>query len=146
VLFRSIYAVGECVQHRGAVYGLVAPLWEQARVCAAHLAGLGHRRYAGSVTSTKLKVTGIDLFSAGDFIGGEDTEDLTFRDPRRGIYKRLVIRRAGGGERIVGAVLYGDVHDGPWYFELMQNRTDIAAMRSKLLFGRSFCEPAGRVA
>lgn len=141
-----IYAVGECVQHRGAVYGLVAPLWEQARVCAAHLAALGVKRYGGSVTSTKLKVTGIDLYSAGDFIGGADTEDLVLRDPRRGVYKRLVIRRSDGVDRIVGAVLYGDVADGPWYFELMQKRTDIAALRNKLLFGRAFCDGAGQAA
>ena len=131
-----IYAVGECVEHRKAVYGLVAPLWEQARVCAAHLAGLGHKRYPGSTISTKLKVTGIDLFSAGEFNGGEGTEDLIFRDPRRGIYKRLVIQSS----RVVGAVLYGDVKDGPWYLELMKSATDISALRSKLLFGRSFCE------
>lgn len=141
-----IYAVGECVQHRGAVYGLVAPLWEQARVCAAHLAALGIKRYGGSVTSTKLKVTGIDLYSAGDFIGGADTEDLVLRDPRRGVYKRLVIRKSDGVDRIVGAVLYGDVADGPWYFELMQKRTDVATLRNKLLFGRAFCDGAGQAA
>jgi len=141
-----IYAVGECVQHRGAVYGLVAPLWEQAKVCAGHLAAMGHRRYPGSVTSTKLKVTGIDLYSAGDFIGGADTEDLVFRDPRRGVYKRLIIRKSEGGDRIIGAVLYGDVADGPWYFELMQKNADISAFRNKLLFGRSFCEPSGQAA
>ena len=134
-----IYAVGECVQHRKAVYGLVAPLWEQARVCAAHLAGLGHQRYPGSVTSTKLKVTGIDLFSAGDFIGGPDSEDLLFRDPRRGVYKRLVLKDS----RVIGAVLYGEVKDGPWYFELMQKRTDITPFRSRLLFGRAYCQPSG---
>ena len=133
-----IYAVGECVEHRKAIYGLVAPLWEQARVCAAHLAGLGHKRYPGSTVSTKLKVTGIDLFSAGDFIGDAETEDLVLRDPRRGVYKRIVVK----GNAIVGAVLYGDVKDGPWYLDLMKNAVDIAPMRSKLLFGRSYCEAA----
>lgn len=133
-----IYAVGECVQHRKAVYGLVAPLYEQARVCATHLAGLGHQRYAGSVTSTKLKVTGIDLFSAGDFIGGPETEDLVFRDPKRGVYKRLVLKDS----RVVGAVLYGEVKDGPWYFELMQKGTNVAPFRARLLFGRAYCEPS----
>ncbi|MGQ0620238.1 MAG: NAD(P)/FAD-dependent oxidoreductase [Panacagrimonas sp.] len=137
-----IYAVGECVQHRKATYGLVAPLWEQARVCAAHLAGLGHQRYPGSVTSTKLKVTGIDLFSAGDFIGGADTEDLVFRDPRRGVYKRLVLKN----NRVIGAVLYGEVRDGPWYFELMQKRTDVTPFRARLAFGRAYCEPVGEAA
>ncbi|MCX7070315.1 MAG: FAD-dependent oxidoreductase [Gammaproteobacteria bacterium] len=131
-----IYAVGECVQHRKSVYGLVAPLWEQARVCAAHLAGLGHRRYGGSVTATRLKVTGIDLYSAGDFIGGPDTEDLLLRDPGRGVYKRLVLK----DNRIVGVVLYGEVSDGPWYFELMQAGRDIGPLRQRLLFGRAYCE------
>ena len=132
-----IYAVGECVQHRKNVYGLVAPLWEQAKVCAAHLAGFGHRRYAGSVTATRLKVTGIDLYSAGDFIGDQDSEDLVLRDPGRGVYKRLVLK----GGVIIGVVLYGDVGDGPWYFELMQARRDITPLRQRLLFGRAYCEP-----
>ncbi|TXH04200.1 MAG: nitrite reductase small subunit NirD [Nevskiaceae bacterium] len=133
-----IYAVGECVQHRNATYGLVAPLWEQANVCATHLAQMGFARYQGSLTSTKLKVTGIDLFSAGDFIGGEGTEDLVMRDPKRGVYKRLVLK----DNRIKGAVLFGDVTDGPWYFELMQKNQDITAIRQKLLFGKAFCEPS----
>ena len=132
-----VYAVGECVQHRKNVYGLVAPLWEQAKVCAAHLAGFGHRRYAGSVTATRLKVTGIDLYSAGDFIGDKDSEDLVLRDPGRGVYKRLVLK----GGCIVGVVLYGEVADGPWYFDLMQQRVDISALRQRLLFGRAYCEP-----
>jgi nitrite reductase (NADH) large subunit len=133
-----IYAVGECVQHRSATFGLVAPIWDQAKVCGAHLARSGHRRYVQSATPTKLKVTGVDLYSVGDFIGGEDTEDLVLRDPRRGVYKRLVL----DGNRIAGAVLYGDVQDGPWYFDLIQNRTDIASMRNRLLFGEALCAQA----
>ena len=133
-----VYAVGECVQHRSATFGLVAPIWEQARVCGAHLAQKGHRRYVQTATPTKLKVTGVDLYSVGDFIGGEGTEDLVLRDPRRGVYKRLVL----AGSRIAGAVLYGDVEDGPWYFNLIQNRTDITAMRSRLLFGEALCAQA----
>jgi nitrite reductase (NADH) large subunit len=133
-----IYAVGECVQHRSATFGLVAPIWDQARVCGAHLAGKGHRRYVQQATPTKLKVTGVDLYSVGDFIGGEGSEDLLLRDPRRGIYKRLVL----AGNRIVGAVLYGDVQDGPWYFGLIQERTDISSMRSRLLFGQALCAQA----
>ncbi|MFM9437895.1 nitrite reductase (NADH) large subunit [Janthinobacterium sp. CG_23.3] len=130
-----IYAVGECVQHRSATFGLVAPIWDQARVCGAHLAGAGHRRYVQQATPTKLKVTGVDLYSVGDFIGGPDSEDLVLRDPRRGVYKRLVLK----GNQVAGAVLYGDVQDGPWYFDLIQNRTDISAMRNHLLFGKSLC-------
>jgi nitrite reductase (NADH) large subunit len=133
-----IYAVGECVQHRAATFGLVAPIWEQARVCAAHLAGAGHRRYVQQAVATKLKVTGIDLYSTGDFVGGDDSEDLLLRDPRRGIYKRLVLK----GGRLIGAVLYGDVGDGPWYSELIRKQTDIAALRAQLLFGEAACAQA----
>ncbi len=131
-----IYAVGECVQHRQATFGLVAPIWDQARVCAAHLAGAGHRRYVQQATATKLKVTGVDLYSAGDFIGGEGSEDLVLRDPRRGVYKRLVLQ----GDRLVGAVLYGDVQDGGWYFDLIQSGQRIGTLRPRLLFGKAQCE------
>jgi nitrite reductase (NADH) large subunit len=128
-----IYAVGECVQHRSATFGLVAPIWDQARVCAAHLAGAGHRRYVQQATATKLKVTGVDLYSAGDIVGGEGSEDLVLRDRRGGVYKRLVV----SGRRLTGAVLYGDVADGPWYFGLIQDRTDISSIRNQLLFGEA---------
>jgi len=131
-----VYAVGECVQHRKATFGLVAPIWEQARVCAAHLAGLGHRRYVQQATATKLKVTGIDLYSAGDIVGGPGTEDLVLRDRRAGVYKRLVL----SGNRITGAVLYGDVADGPWYFDLIGRGVDVSALRDRLLFGPALCE------
>jgi nitrite reductase (NADH) large subunit len=134
-----IYAVGECVQHRGQSYGLVAPLWEQARVCANHLAERGTSRYEGSVTSTKLKVTGIDLFSAGEFLGGPDTEEMVFQDAGRGIYKKLVIRE----NRIRGAVLYGDTLDGSWYFQLMRDETPIADIRENLLFGQAHVGDSG---
>jgi nitrite reductase (NADH) large subunit len=127
----SIYAVGECVQHRNSTYGLVAPLFEQARVCATHLAEFGIGHYTGSLVSTQLKVTGIDLFSAGDFIGAAGSEALVLRDAKRGIYKRVVIQN----NKVCGAVLYGDVKDGPWYFELMTEGRDIGALRDTLLFG-----------
>jgi len=130
-----IYAVGECVQHRRATFGLVAPVWEQARVCAAHLAGAGHRRYVQAATATRLKVTGIDLFSAGDIAGGADSEELVLRDRHAGVYKRLVL--AGG--RVTGAVLMGDVGDGPWYFDLIQRGADVSHLRDRLLFGEALC-------
>lgn len=133
-----VYAVGECVQHRKATFGLVAPIWDQARVCAAHLAGLGHRRYVQQATATKLKVTGIDLYSAGDIVGLEGSEDLVLRDRHAGVYKRLVL----AGSRVTGAVLYGDVADGPWYFDLIQRGTDVSAIRDRLLFGPALCEAA----
>jgi NAD(P)H-nitrite reductase large subunit len=127
----SIYAVGECVQHRNSTYGLVAPLWEQAKVCATHLAEFGIGHYTGSIVSTQLKVTGIDVFSAGDFLGRPGSETLVLKDLKRGIYKRLTIEN----NRVRGAVLYGDTRDGPWYFELMQEGRDIGPLRDKLLFG-----------
>jgi nitrite reductase (NADH) large subunit len=134
-----VYSVGECVQHRGQCYGLVAPLFEQAKVCANHLAKLGYGRYEGSVTSTKLKVTGIDLFSAGNFQGGEGCEEILFQDPAGGVYKKLVIR----GDRLDGAVLYGDTVDGSWFFKLMREGTDISGMREDLLFGQAHLGDAG---
>lgn len=127
-----IYAVGECVQHRNNTYGLVAPLFEQAEVCATHLAELGIGRYRGSMVSTRLKINGIDLFSAGDFIGGPSSESLVLRDARRGVYKRVVIE----DNKLRGALLYGDVKDAPWYAELITANRDIGALRDHLLSGR----------
>ena len=134
-----IYAVGECVQHREQCYGLVAPLFEQAKVAANHLAEMGIARYQGSVTSTKLKVTGIDLFSAGEFNEGEDDETLILQDPAQGVYKKLVLR----DNRVRGAVLYGDTLDGTWYFTLLREGTDISAFRSTVLFGQHDLGDAG---
>jgi len=134
-----VYAVGECVQHRGTCYGLVAPLFDQAKVCANHLAHFGIARYEGSVTSTKLKVTGIDLFSAGDFNEAEGDETLVLQDPAQGVYKKLVIRES----RIKGAVLYGDTMDGTWYFQLLREGTDISAFRHSILFGQHDLGDAG---
>ncbi|MFI4884695.1 MAG: nitrite reductase small subunit NirD [Steroidobacterales bacterium] len=135
----SIYAVGECVQHRNTVFGLVAPLWEQARVCAAHLAEVGVRRYRGSLTATQLKVTGIEVYSAGDLSESEGCESLVMRDHRRGIYKRLVVRN----DRLQGAVLYGDASLGAWYFELIVSGADISRFREQLLFGPNGAAGAG---
>lgn len=128
-----IYAVGECVCHRGTAYGLVAPLFEQAKVAANHLALYGIGRYEGSVTSTKLKVTGIDVFSAGDFMGGPGTEEITLADPVGGVYKKLVLK----DEKLVGACLYGDTGDGAWYFRLIREGKRIDALRDQLMFGES---------
>jgi len=135
----KIYAVGECVQHRGQCYGLVAPLFEQAKVVANHLAEMGIARYEGSVTSTKLKVTGIDLFSAGEFNEGEGDETLVLQDPGAGVYKKLVIR----DNQVKGAVLYGDTMDGTWYFTLLREGTDISAFRGTILFGQHDLGDAG---
>ena len=128
-----IYAVGECASHRGIAYGLVAPLFEQGKVVANHLAQYGIGRYQGSLTSTKLKVTGIDLFSAGQFMGGEDTEEIVMSDPSGGVYKKLVIKE----DKLVGACLYGDTVDGSWYFKLLREGRSIGDIRDKLMFGES---------
>jgi nitrite reductase (NADH) large subunit len=134
-----IYAIGECVAHRGVAYGLVAPLFEMAKVCANHLAEYGIGRYTGSVTSTKLKVTGIELFSAGDYMGGDGTESLLLSDPKGGLYKKLVLK----DNKLVGAVLYGESEDGNWYFKLMREGTDISALRNRLLFGETHLGDSG---
>ena len=136
-----IYAVGECVSHRGTAYGLVAPLFEMGKVCANHLAHHGIGRYQGSILSTKLKVTGVDLFSAGDFRGGDGTEDIVLADPGAGIYKRLVIRN----DKLIGAVMYGDTVDGAWYFKLLREGRDIGAIRDRLMFGESNLGDAGHL-
>jgi nitrite reductase (NADH) large subunit len=136
-----VYAVGECVSHRGRAYGLVAPLFEMAKVCANHLARFGIGRYSGSSVSTKLKVTGVDLFSAGDFSGGDGTEEIVLADPGAGVYKRLVIR----DDRLVGAVMYGDTIDGAWYFRLLREGASVAPIRDRLMFGESSLGDAGHL-
>ena len=128
-----IYAVGECAAHRGVAYGLVAPLFEQGKVLANHLAELGIGRYQGSQTSTKLKVTGIDLFSAGNFMGGAGTEEIVLSDPGSGQYKKLVLK----DDKLVGACLYGNTVDGSWYFKLLRDARAVTDIRATLMFGES---------
>jgi NAD(P)H-nitrite reductase large subunit len=127
----AVYAIGECVQHRGKTFGLVAPLLEQARVCATYLAERGTRGYRASQPSTQLRISGIHVFSAGNHHAGPGVESLVLRDPKRGIYKRLVIEQ----DKIRGAVLYGDVRDSGWYLDLMNEGRNIQALRDQLLFG-----------
>ena len=134
-----IYSVGECASHRGISYGLVAPLYEQGRVCATHLAQFGIGRYTGSQTSTKLKVSGIELFSAGDFSGGEGCEEILLSDPFSGdggVYKKLVIKN----DVLVGACLYGDTADGSWYFKLVREGLSVRDIRDQLMFGEPLIE------
>jgi nitrite reductase (NADH) large subunit len=127
----AIFAVGECVEHRGQIFGLVAPLWDMAKVCADTITEVAESAYEPAVSGTRLKVTGIDMFSAGDFLGGEGTEEIVFRDAARGIHKRLVLR----DEKLIGVVLYGDAGDSAWYFDLLKSGTDVSAMRDGLVFG-----------
>nr|WP_082756160.1 FAD-dependent oxidoreductase [Bradyrhizobium diazoefficiens] len=133
----DIFALGECAEHRGTCYGLVEPAYEQARVLARHLAGRP-AAYQGSVVSTNLKVSGVSVFSAGDFMGGEGSESLVLSDRRRGTYKKLVI--ADG--RLTGAVLIGDTVDALWYLELIRNRDKVAAIRTDMMFGRALARPS----
>jgi nitrite reductase (NADH) large subunit len=133
----DIFALGECAEHRGICYGLVEPAYEQARVLARHLAG-GDVAYGGSVVATNLKVSGVGVFSAGDFLGGEGSETILLSDLKRGTYKKLVI--ADG--RLTGAVLVGDTSDALWYLELIRGRAPIAQIRSDMMFGRAFAFPA----
>ena len=135
----DILAVGECVEHDGNVYGLVAPLWEMCRSLADGLVER-HSGYRGSVTSTKLKVSGIDVFSAGDFAGGAGAEDIVLRDASRGVYKRVVVQ----DDRVIGAVLYGDTAAGGWYFDLMKKGEDVSSFRDMLVFGQAFASGGGQ--
>ncbi len=138
----DIFAVGECAEHRGMTYGLVAPLYEMAKVCADHLAGdADNSSYTGSVLATKLKVTGVDLFSAGNFSGGEDCGELTYHDTTNQVYKKLVMREG----RVEGVVLYGDVTDSGWYLELLRNKEDVAAFKDAILFGQAIVAAMGKI-
>jgi nitrite reductase (NADH) large subunit len=135
----DIFSVGECVEHRGQTFGLVAPLWDQARVCAARLAGDAEALFQSRALATSLKITGIDVFSAGALMAADESDDeITLRDDRSGLYKKIVLRDG----KLVGAVLYGDVADGPWYLQLMRDREDVGAVRERLVFGRAFAEAA----
>jgi nitrite reductase [NAD(P)H] large subunit len=131
----DVYAIGECAEHRGVCYGLVEPAYEQAHALASHLAG-EEAGYEGSLLATNLKVSGVGMFSAGDFLGSEGTEPIVLSDPEHGIYRKLVVK----DERIVGAVLLGDTSDAPWYLDLIRSGAPIAAMREGLVFGRAFCD------
>jgi len=131
----AVFAVGECAEHRGQCYGLVAPIWEMCRALAGTLTG-GDEKYAGSVVSTRLKVSGVDVFSAGRFAGGDGCEDIVYRDAGRGVYKRIVLENG----RIAGTVLFGDAVDGSWYFDLMRAGADVSDIRETLVFGQAATE------
>lgn len=132
----SIYSLGECIQHRGETFGLVAPLYDQARVLANQLSEHGVAIFKTLPTATKLKVTGINLFSVGNFLGGDDCETIYYRDKSQGIYKKIVIKN----NIIQGVVLYGETQEGAFYNELLDNNTNISELRPYLMFGRALCE------
>jgi nitrite reductase (NADH) large subunit len=133
----EVHAIGECAEHRGCCYGLVEPAHEQARVLARRLAG-EHATYPGSVQATNLKVSGINVFSAGDFLGSPGTEQIVLSDPGLGTYKKLVI----ADDRLVGVVLYGETADGLWYLDLIRSGAAIESFRDDLVFGRAFVQRA----
>ncbi len=131
----GIYAIGECAEHRGTCYGLVEPAYEQGQVLAKRLAGRP-AGYAGSVLATNLKVSGVHVFSAGDFLGRPDTNEIVLADPGLDLYKKFVL----AGDRLVGAVLYGDTADGLWYLDLIRSGAAVTGMRDRLAFGRAVAE------
>jgi nitrite reductase (NADH) large subunit len=128
-----IHAIGECAEHRGLVVGLVAPIWDMARVFAEHIAGDDAVRYAAAVAGTHLKVSGIDTYSAGDFLGDAATETIVFRDFAQGVHRRLVLR----DDRLVGIAMVGDARDSGWYFDLLRRGTDVSTMRDMLALGKA---------
>ncbi len=130
----DIYAVGECVEASGQCFGLVAPLYEQAGVLASQLAGDTEPSFVPAATATKLKVTGVNLYSAGDFADGDDREEIVLRDAAQSIYKRLVIQ----DDTLIGCVMYGDTSDGAWFFDLIKKQTDISELRETLIFGQNY--------
>lgn len=135
----SIYAVGECIEHRNQTFGLVEPLWGQAFICATHLAEHGSLTFKAPTVPTQLKVSGCDVFSAGridleNSESAEDYEDIILNDEKRQIYKRIIIQK----DKMIGAVLFGDTEDGAWYAELIADQSSISSIRNKLLFGRDF--------
>ncbi len=133
----NIYALGECIEHNGQVFGLLAPIWGQARVCGARLAGDEAAVYVTPPVFTSLKITGIDVFSAGRLAAADPAdEEITLFDEKRGLYKKVILRE----NRVVGSVLYGSVADGPWYVDLMRERADVSSMRDRMVFGRAFAE------
>jgi len=133
----DIFALGECAEHRGLCYGLVEPAYEQAGVLARYLAGCA-ASYDGSIIATNLKVSGVSVFSAGDFTGSDGSETIVLDDARHGTYKKLVI----SNDRLTGAVLVGDVEDAFWYLELIRNRQPVAAIRDRMMFGRALALPS----
>ena len=135
----DIFAVGECAEHRGQCVGLVAPIWDMARVCAHHLAGGDAMLYAAQATATRLKITGIDVYSAGQLAAGEDEDEIVLRDKRRGAYRKLVMR----GGQVIGTVLYGNVADGDWYFDAIKRGTDVSDIADRMILGRAATQAGG---
>ncbi len=133
----SIFAIGECAEHRGQVYGLVEPAYEQARVLATRLA---HKEasYSGSLLSTNLKVSGVGVFSAGEFEAGDGAEVMMLRDSSSGVYRKFVLREG----RLAGCILVGDTAGALFYLGLIRSQQDITPIRADLPFGEAYCARA----
>jgi nitrite reductase (NADH) large subunit len=127
----AIYAIGECVEHNKQLYGLVAPIWDMAKVAADHICAVAQTAFVPVASATRLKVSGIEMFSAGEFMGDKTTEDILLRDATRGIYRRLVVR----GDRLVGVLCFGDARDAAWYYELLRGAAPLGAVRETMIFG-----------
>jgi nitrite reductase (NADH) large subunit len=137
----SIYALGECIEHRGDTFGLVAPLYDQATVLANHLTEHGVAQYQTLPTATKLKVTGINVFSVGNFLGTEASTNIYYRHKQQGIYKKIVVEN----NKIIGIVLYGDTQEGPFYHELLDAQINIQSIRPYLIFGKALCQEQAEI-
>ncbi|SHE68020.1 assimilatory nitrite reductase (NAD(P)H) large subunit precursor [Acidocella aminolytica 101 = DSM 11237] len=127
----DVFAIGECIEFEKQCFGLVAPIWDMAKIAADHLTGVAQTAFAPVATGTRLKVSGIEMFSAGDFLGGEGAEDIVLRDAARGVYKRLVLRE----NRLAGVVCFGDASDSNWYFQLLKDGEDLGALRETVIHG-----------
>lgn len=127
----AIYAIGECVEHKQQIYGLVAPIWDMAKVAADNICNIAASSFTPAAAGTRLKVSGIEMFSAGEFLGDKTTEDVVLRDAARGVYKRLVLR----GDKLVGVVCFGDARDAGWYFQLLRVGEDLGELRETMIFG-----------
>jgi nitrite reductase (NADH) large subunit len=133
----NVFALGECAEHRGCVYGLVEPAYEQARILARRLAGDRNAAYLGSTPATNLKVSGVNVFSAGKIMESPSSDVLLIEDEGAGVYKKLVIENG----RLRGAVLFGDTADGLWYLNLIRSGADISHLRDILAFGPALSLP-----
>lgn len=133
----GVYALGECCEFEGQTYGLVAPIWDQAKVLVATLQAPDcNTQYKERTHLTKLKVSGLDMHSIGEYEASEGDDVIATQDLSEGVYRKLVIR----DNKIVGVLCVGDVTDSHWYYELMSDDIDISSIRDMLIFGQAYCE------
>ncbi|MBI4905853.1 MAG: NAD(P)/FAD-dependent oxidoreductase [Acidobacteria bacterium] len=127
----DIFAVGECTEHNGQIFGLVAPLYEQGRVLAHAITGQRGKTFSGATPATKLKIMGVDIFSAGSIDDSEPgVESVKFEDPSQGVYKKVLLKN----NRLHGVILVGDAEDEYTYTEWLRSGTDLTELRRQVLF------------